>query len=277
MKHVRKAADLLNMNPASLSKAIKVLEHEAGFKLVVPSGRGIEITDRGMRLYRQSQSLLQEFNAFRKALNSESDVESKALRLGSMEVFTTYFLSKLVEREAIGQNLRVHYLTPGRIEESLKLREIDVGLTYIRLAEEQLDYIKIGEFRMRIFGQRAMNGKALPDLPFAVPITGVETPTVSIRALDGWPSEEFPRWVKYELELLETALQFARLGRAVVYCPDFVVKFHNETVPRPLHLHEIAPPPTFKSKRLPIYVVRRKNEEETPFIRKLARLTRSLL
>ncbi len=61
LKHVRKAAAVLNINPASLSKAIKVLEHEVGFKLIVPAGRGIEITDRGLRLYRRSLALLQEY------------------------------------------------------------------------------------------------------------------------------------------------------------------------------------------------------------------------
>jgi DNA-binding transcriptional LysR family regulator len=206
----------------------------------------------------------------------EVDLTTKAIRLGSMEVFTTYFLTKFIGQEEKNLRLRVHYLTPGKIEDSLKLREIDLGITYIRLPEEELNYLKVGEFQMKIFGHKSMAEKKFENLPFAVPITGVDTPTISLRSLDGWPSDQFPRQVKYELELLETALQFARLGRAVVYCPDFVVKFHNECLPHNLRLHEVTLPPGFKTKALPIYLVRRKNEEETPLIRRLAKLARSL-
>ena len=275
-QHIRKAAEVLKINPATLSRAIKLLEHEVGFRLIVSSGRGIQVTDKGMRLYRQSKTLLQEFERFQFAAKTEPFSEEKSLRLGSMEVFTTYFLTRLIERKTMDRRLRVLYLTPGKIEEYIKLREIDVGITYIRLAETELDYLKVGEFRMGIFGQKSMLTKKFEDLPFAVPIDGVDTPAVSIRSLDGWPGDEFPRYVKYELELLETALQFARHGRAVLYCPDFVARFHNEQMPAHLRLREVALPASFKAKKLPIYIVRRKNEEETPFIRELARLARSL-
>lgn len=275
-QHIRKAAEVLKINPATLSRAIKLLEHEVGFKLIVSSGRGIQVTDKGMSLYRQSKSLLQEFERFQFAAKSERLSEEKPLRLGSMEVFTTYFLTRFVERKTMDRRLRVLYLTPGEIEEYVKSREIDVGITYIRLADTELDYLKVGEFRMAIFGQKSMFTKKFEDLPFAVPIDGVDTPAVSIRSLDGWPSEKFPRYVKYELELLETALQFARHGKAVVYCPDFVAKLHNEEMPAHLRLQEVALPASFKGKKLPIYIVRKKNGEETPFIRELARLARSL-
>jgi DNA-binding transcriptional LysR family regulator len=275
-QHIRKAAEVLNINPATLSRAMKLLEQEAGFRLIVSSGRGIQVTDKGMRLYRQSKALLREFEEFQLIAKNETFPEEKPLRLGSMEVFTTYFLSRFIEQDEKDQRLRVLYLTPGKIEDSLNAREIDVGITYIRLAETDLDYLKVGEFRMAIFGQKSMLTKKFADLPFAVPIDGVDTPAVSLRSLDGWPSAEFPRQVKYELELLETALQFARQGKAVLYCPDFVAKFHNEQMPAHLRLHEVALPGGFRSKKLPIYIVRRRNDEETPFIRGLARLARSL-
>lgn len=275
-QHIRKAAEVLKINPATLSRAIKVLEHEVGLKLIISSGRGIQITDQGMRLYRQSKTLLREFEVFQFAARNETSPEDNPVKLGSMEVFTTYFLTRFIQQDGMDQRFRVLYLTPGKIEESLKAREIDVGITYIRLAEADIDYLKVGSFRMSIFGQRSMLNKNFEDLPFAIPIDGIDTPAVSLRSLDGWPSAEFPRKVKYELELLETALQFARHGKAVLFCPDFVVKFHNEQMPAHLRLHEIEPPAKFKSKELPIYLVQRRNEEETRFIRALARLARSL-
>ena len=275
-RHVRKAAEVLGMNPASISKAVKILEREVGFKLTIPSGRGIEITDQGLLLYRQCRGLLDEFNAVQSVVRDRSVAEVKSLRLGSMEVFTTYFLAKFMSREQLKHRMRVHYLSPGKIEESLKLREIDLGITYIRIPDSELEYVRIGEFRMKLFGHKKMVGLPLENLPFAVPTTGINTPTLSLPSLDSWPSEKFPRKIVYELELLETAVQFARMGLAVVYCPDFVGRFHNELVPSELRLHEMNLPPGFKVKALPIYIVQRKNESETVFVRKLARLARSL-
>ena len=276
LQHVRRAAEVLGINSATLSRAIKVLEQEVGFKLIAPSGRGIELTERGREFCQQSRALLQEHAALQAAVHGSPQENMSVLRLGSMEVFTTYFLTNVIARESFNEKMRVLYLTPGKIEEALKARDIDVGITYLRLAEEKLTYLKVGEFRMRIFGHKSMKGRQFADLPFAVPIDSVTTSAVSLRSLDGWPSEQYPRQVRFELELLETALQFSRIGKAVVYCPDFVAKLHNQALPNPLHLCEIAPPAGFKARNLSIYLVRRKAEDETKFIRKLAKMARSL-
>jgi DNA-binding transcriptional LysR family regulator len=276
LQHVRRAAEVLGINSATLSRAIKVLEHEVGFKLIAPSGRGIEITDKGKTFYKQSRILLQEFAALQATVRGAETEEVRILRIGSMEVFTTYFLTKFLQSEAVTQKLRVLYLTPGKIEEALKARDIDIGITYIRLADEELDYLKVGEFRMQILGHETMKTKRWEDLPFAVPIDGLETPAVSLRSLDGWPNEEYPRQVRFELELLETALQFASIGKAVVYCPDFVGKFHNESIQPQFRLRELPLPVGFKRGKLSVYIVRRRHEGESPIIRKLAKLARSL-
>lgn len=275
-RHVRKAAEILHMNPASLSRAIKILEDEVGFKLVMPVGRGIEITDRGMTLYKKSRRLLEEYNAFVASAKDQESERAKTIKLGSMEVFTTYFLSQFIQKYAPEQKMHVRYLTPGRMEEALKQREIDIGLTYIRLADMELNYLKVGKFRMQIFGLKSMMAKKLAELPFAIPINGINTASISLRGLDGWPDDAFPRQVKYEFELLETALQTAATGHAVVFCPDFVVKLHNQFVQNQFKLVALPLPTGFRSKELSVYVVTRKNEEENDIIRKLARASREL-
>ena len=180
-------------------------------------------------------------------------------------------------RAAIGNSYRLHtrYLTPGRIEDALKTREIDIGMTYLRLPVEEVTYTKIGNFRMRIFGTSLNLGKKLEDLRFVIPIDGVSMPGVLLRSLDGWPDDQFPRHVQYEFELLESALQVAKTGRAVVYCPDFVVALHNAEVPSSKKLVEIEPPKNFKEKNLSIFLVVRRNEPESRFARSLAKLVRS--
>lgn len=276
LQHVRRAAEVLGINAATLSRAIKVLEHEVRLKLIAPSGRGIEVTDEGRAFYRRIQPLLREFNLVMASPPNSFPEKERALRIGSMEIFTTYFLSHFLETRSVSERLRVLYLTPGKIEEAVKSQEIDLGITYIRLAEKDLQYQKLGEFKMRIYGHQSWKKKAFEDLRFAVPIDGVDTPSVALRSLDGWENEKFPRFVQFEFELLESALQLSRIGKAVVYCPNIIAKLHNQALPAHLHLHEIPSPPGLKDQKLSVYLVQKKNRDETPFIRDLAKTVRSL-
>ena len=57
-KNLRKASELIGITPGSLSKAISVLESELSIKLLRPEGRGIEITEEGLEIYKKSLSLL---------------------------------------------------------------------------------------------------------------------------------------------------------------------------------------------------------------------------
>ncbi|MCZ6748155.1 MAG: LysR family transcriptional regulator, partial [SAR324 cluster bacterium] len=58
---MRRAAELLHRTPGALSKAVAQLEEELGRELFVPSGRGIAVTDEGMRLYDASEPVVRAF------------------------------------------------------------------------------------------------------------------------------------------------------------------------------------------------------------------------
>jgi len=55
---LRKAAELLQISPPALSRAISQLEQELEMELFIPSGRGIAITDQGRRFHRRAVRLL---------------------------------------------------------------------------------------------------------------------------------------------------------------------------------------------------------------------------
>src|SRR5688572_18558007 len=97
-KNLRKAAELVGIAPASMSKAISTLGEEMGFDLIRPEGRGIEITERGMDVYRASASLLDEYRRFRDRTASATleNVSSK-IRFASFEVFSSYLLSAFIQ------------------------------------------------------------------------------------------------------------------------------------------------------------------------------------
>src|SRR5688572_19330505 len=84
-----KASEILGISGGGLSKSIKSLESELGYVLFEQKGRGLELTERGKRLYEQLPELLRQLDQI---LFSETKLTatSDLLRIVSFEVFTTY-------------------------------------------------------------------------------------------------------------------------------------------------------------------------------------------
>ncbi|MBI4041701.1 MAG: LysR family transcriptional regulator, partial [Deltaproteobacteria bacterium] len=217
-KHLRKAAELLHVSPGALSKSIKTLEYEIRKTLIQPSGRGILITDDGIEFYRKSKGLLSEYHFLFDTSPKRSSI-IPTLKIGSFEIFTSYFLTKLIEKEFPEEKLRAQELIPGKIEEALELREVDIGITYIPYPRESVEHVEVGTFISKIFGPKNLKDVPFEKLPFAIPVTPVNSSASQFQSLDGWPNFVY-RSVKYEFELLESAIQVSRNGFAVLYCPS---------------------------------------------------------
>ena len=141
--------------------------------------------------------------------------------------------------------------------------ESDLGLTYLPSPHPKLNLIEIGRFQMGIYGIQSAKWETQPPStwPFAVPITQMQIHSLDYESLDLWPKGKFVRKIKYQFELLETALQSTRLGLSVIHCPEFVAKLHNRTTSSQAQL-SLLPYPTEVKARKPvkIYLVSRKGE-----------------
>ena len=225
--HLRNAAELLNMSPGALSKAMKLLQQEMRSKLLTQDGRGIRITDEGRRMYASAQRVLAEFASMLASASSVAGQQSKTIRIASFELFTSYFMGKLAKDYFPTELFHVAEKGPGQIEEAILNQTSDLGLTYAPVPHNELEFLKIGQFENGIFVRRgAFRNVAISLIPFAAPITAVSGSPTGITSLDGWPSD-IPRFVKYRFELLETGLETTRLGLSAIFCPDFVVPLQN--------------------------------------------------
>lgn len=274
---LREAADLLRLSPAALSKAVKALEAELGVRLVVPSGRGLAITDAGRRLASRAERLLEEMEGLSEELRSRAAEPAVPLRLGSFEVFTTYFLARLAREAVPGVPLVVHELIPGPLEEALERREIDLGLTYLPVPRAGLEFLEVTSLEMGIYARAgAFDGRPFEQIPFAVPVSPVSGTPTRVRGLDGWPDDRFPRRVLYRVTLLESALALQREGMAAAFIPHFIARLHNETVREELRLSPLPLPAKLGRHRHGVYLVRRRGEEETRIVRRIATALRKL-
>lgn len=276
---LRRAAEILRLSPAALSKALHVLEKEVGCPLTLPAGRGLVVTDQGRLLASSVQSLLRELEFIRERVR-ENDHETRPLRLGSFDVFTTYFLSELVRRLG-STGAVVHELVAGHLERALVEHEIDYGITYVPVPSAAIEHSEVTVIEMGVFTRaEAFAGLPLEQIPFAVPVTPLSGAPDRIRGRDGWPDQAIPRQVVYQVTLVESALELCRQGLAAAYLPRFLVRLHNEQV---LPAYQLVMHKTRQKDgkllqlgQQPVYLARRRSEVESRVFRELARAIRAV-
>jgi DNA-binding transcriptional LysR family regulator len=258
-----------------MSKEISLLESEVGEKLLFADGRGIGISSSGQKFYHSSLALLSEYKRFIQSVRTD-EVSALELRIGTFEVFSTYFFASFIRAEP-ETNFQILEKIPGQLENAIISGELDYGVTYLPSPNSALNFEEIGSFRMGIFGKKAWSKRSFEQWPFAIPVTNIQISSADVNSLDLWPPAAPRRHVKHRLELLETGLQVAADGLAVVHCPDFVVKLHNQRVRSELHLDELTLPRGYGAqKAVKVYLVSRKESASKALGGKLARFMRLL-
>ena len=276
--NLRRASEILKVSPPALSKAVKLLEAELGVKLVVQSGRGLLVTDRGKWLAPRARALVAEAERLRaQAATAASPTATPALRIGTFDVFSTYFLGPLLR--ALGPELptTVHELSPGHLERALIDRHIDLGITYIPVPSPELEQVRVATIEMGVYAARSseLGGLALADVPFVVPVLPIAGSPDRVRGSDGWPESAPRRLVRYEVTLIESAMELARQGLAAIYVPKFIARLHNDRVREDLRLGEIFRDRPGRGASQPVYLLKRKADQEEAWFRRTARALRS--
>lgn len=271
---ITKAAELHHISPAAFSKAIKVFEEEVGHELTLPHGRGLILTDYAKSLINSLESVIQQIDSIREGKIVQKQSEND-LRIATFEVFSTYFMAKTIKEFFQDSKCQIQEAVPGKMEEAVASGRADLALTYIPIPHAELDFLKVQEIEMGIFGSpKILNKAGLSEIPFVVPIGPVEGSPNKVRGLDGWPDDAFPRNSVFHVEMLETALGLCREGLAVAYLPKFVVNLHNEIVKPNLKIDEFALPSRFPKTKSYVYLIKRKSDVEGSAAKKMGQAIR---
>jgi len=256
---VRKAAELMQLSPPALSRAIKQLEDELGVVLFVPSGRGIVITDQGRLLQQRAGRLLSEYESFLSESRRAGGV-TDLLRIGTFEIFSTHVMGWAIEHLLTGRAVLLREVIPAELEGALLNRVIDIGITSIPVPNEELDFLKVATQELAIYGKANLfSTTAFADLPFCVPISPVSGAALPVQGLDGWPSNGPRRNVRFQFHMLETALNVASRGLGVLFCPPFLVQRYNELVRDRFQLERLPYPTGMKPVKIRTYLVKRRS------------------
>lgn len=268
-----KASEILHISQPALSKALKTLENEVGLSLLEADGRGLKLTEAGKRFLRESRPLLQEWMNLSKKIRDEETW--KPSRIGSFEVFTTHFLGHLLNYVDL-ENLELHELGPGKMEQAVVDGRIDLAITYNPVPKAGVEFVEVAKIKMGVFGIDSYKTKKFADLPFVIPVQPAEGTPSKVMGLDGWPDHLFARKVKYRVSMMESALELCREGRAVAYLPEFVVHLHNKHTQSDFRLRELKQPLHEKDGKQSVYLIRRQGSTESAIERQIAKSLRSL-
>ena len=275
---LRQASEILHISPPALSKAMKLLEEEVEVKLWIADGRKIILTDAGKAFLKKAPIFLESLKELKQSLVSNSS-GLKPIRLGTFEVFSTYFLTFLDTLKWDRHSLELHELLPGEVEKYISQGDLDIGITYMPVPDSNLDFIKVSAIEMGVYTKKdCFKGVAQNELPFVVPISPLQGVPTKVRGLDGWPDDAFPRKIIHRVTLMESALELCRQGRAAGYFPSFVVCEHNKRMSKDYQLERRRPPASLNSKlqMADVYIVKRKSYEEDDVVRQLAKAIRKI-
>lgn len=271
-----KASELLHISQPALSKAIKTLEGELEKKLIIPSGRGISITDEGKQIALKAAPLIDQINDL--ALPDQNNGQNETLSVATFEVFSTYFLSKVISEFFSDHEVKVSELTPGPMEDAIVSGAVDIGITYLPIPHKELDFLKVTSIKMGIYGRKSkFKNLSIEEIPFAAPSTPILGTPSKAKGLDGWPDHLVPRNIKYHVAMMETALDLCRRGSCIGYFPQFVVSLHNQICDSKYRLDLFDPPKKLGKQKFDVYMIKRKSDLETSNFKKISRALRQFV
>lgn len=223
-----KAAELLHISHSGLSKSMKLLQEELGSTLLRPLGRGLELTDDGIRIYENAkQFLAQEEILF----NSKPQYQQQILRIGTVEAFLLAQSRQLQHPQLANYNFSFLNLNPGQIEQMVASGQLDYGITYAPYPMYGVEIIEVGSYQLGCYCLKgSFKGINITQIPFAVPAQGITNNLLGIKELDGWLERLTPRNRKYEVNLLSTGLALTQQGLCAIFIPKFVARNYPNLV-----------------------------------------------
>lgn len=272
--NMHKASELLNISPPALSKAMKVLEEELETNLWIRDGRRIILTDTGRTLLKNTPAFIEQMKTLKRNL-TETDSGPKPVRIGTFEVFSTYFLRFLNELKWDHHSLEMHELLPGEVEKYVASGEVDIGITYMPVPHPDLDFLKVTSIEMGVFTlHNAFRNVPQQELPYVVPVTPLQGVPTKMRGLDGWPEDAYERKILHRVTLLESALELCRQGRVAGYFPVFIVNEHNQRVNEKFRLERKQTPYKGRVCRADVFLVKRKSTVESDLFKQIGKSLR---
>jgi DNA-binding transcriptional LysR family regulator len=268
------AADLLGVSHSGLSKSMTQLQNELGVRLLVPRGRGLEVTEQGHDVYRKSKEILAHLNGLRVRRDRGSDEP----RIGMDGPLAHAAAGPLAN--AFSSGVELGHFEAGDLETRVREGRLDFAFTIVPFPHADIEHLAIGNAEFASYAREgAFDGLAAEKVPYVVPSTDLRDNPLSLKAKDGW-NQKLERFTPYRASNLAVALGLVNHGLAAIYIPSFLATALNESPSGAVSLAELD---VGKSRRNAersthqVFLVKRRTEEETRAMRRASGVVRTTL
>jgi DNA-binding transcriptional LysR family regulator len=177
---VSRAAFLLDTNQALLSRQLNALERSCGARLFNRTGRGVELSETGRRIFPQVKSLLSDAMQLELGIRGEALEPSGLVTIGSLPSIAYVFAGRLfttLRSEYPGVQLKILEGSSGLVDEWLADGRADIGILYrygTSLPENEQALATVDSYLIGCAGDRLTESsevpfRALDELPFILP------------------------------------------------------------------------------------------------------------
>jgi LysR family transcriptional regulator, nitrogen assimilation regulatory protein len=175
-----RAALFLDSSQSFLSRQVNALERECGARLFNRTGRGVELSEVGERLFPQVKELLDTAQALEHEIRADLREPVGTVTIGSLPSIGTILIGRLfaeIRAQHTGVNLKVLEGSSGQVEEWLTDARVDIAILYrygATLPEQEETLATVDSYLIGAKGDRLTAGGSVPfasldGLPFILP------------------------------------------------------------------------------------------------------------
>jgi len=175
-----RAAIFLDSNQSLLSRQLNALERECGARLFNRTGRGVELSDVGQRIFPQVRALLADAERLEAEIRGEAREPAGRVTLGSLPSLGPTVIGPLFTRirsRFPAVHLKILEGSSGQVEEWLADARVDIAILYrygntLPEHEQSLATVHsylIGPAGDALTAQAEVPFSAMQDLPFILP------------------------------------------------------------------------------------------------------------
>jgi LysR family transcriptional regulator, nitrogen assimilation regulatory protein len=175
-----RAALFLDSSQSFLSRQVNSLERECGARLFNRTGRGVDLSETGRRLFPRVKELLEQAQSLEHEIRADLREPVGTVTLGSLPSIGTILIGRLyaqVRAQYPGVSLKVLEGSSGQVEEWLTDARVDIAILYRygpNLPEQEealatVDSYLIGAKDDRVTAAGVVPFASLDGLPFILP------------------------------------------------------------------------------------------------------------
>lgn len=170
----------LDSNQSLLSRQLNALERECGVRLFNRTGRGVELSEIGERVFAQVKTLLADAERLEQEIRGEAQEPSGRVTLGMLPSIAHPLIGRLfadLRQRCPGVSLKVLEGSSGQVEEWLADARVDIAVLYrygsappeMEQSLAVVDSYLIGAPGDKLSAAATVAFSALHDLPFILP------------------------------------------------------------------------------------------------------------